>query len=343
MTITVTSVASAASSTQASSGGGSQDGVDGLFASMLGIQLGGLGGSSLVGGSSLASTSLTSDDKAASTGKTKSDKDSDSDSASTDSSNLLLQSIPLLQSSLLPSVQGQANNMKNPTTDDAAGQSTSTLGASQSADAALQASLDAQSALAAEKLTSTPLVKNNNGQQAQKLPVDDSNFAQFLPQTTDATAAANANQAANQASAAKSLSISQPITDPAWTKALGDQVLSMVSLRMDKATIQVNPPQLGPVEVSLKMNGNDQAQVIFTSAVPATREILENNMPKLASMMASNGIALADAQVSSGQSGYRQQQSNQNQSGRRQNAANADEDDTLTAIKAARGILSIFA
>jgi len=164
-----------------------------------------------------------------------------------------------------------------------------------------------------------------------------------LDQAAAASAQAGQTQQAAQTQTVPTLTIQQPVTDPAWSKSLGDQMMSMVNLKMDKATIQVNPPQLGPVEVTLKMNGNDQAQVLFTSAVPATREILENNMPKLVSMMASSGIALADAQVSSGQSGNRQQQFNQNQNGRRQNAAGNDEDDTLAAITSARGILSIFA
>ncbi|VEB44074.1 flagellar hook-length control protein [Chromobacterium violaceum] len=81
----------------------------------------------------------------------------------------------------------------------------------------------------------------------------------------------------------------------------------MVNLKMDKAQIQLNPPQMGPIEVTLKMNGTDQAQVLFTAAVPATREALESNMHRLSSMLSSSGIQLTDSQVSSGNSGQQQQ------------------------------------
>lgn len=317
MTITVMPASSAKTampSGQADTG--TQD-AGGLFASLLGAQIGSLG------------TALpTQADTGSGDGKGKQDKDSTAadDTAPTDNSaNMLLAALPLLQAGLqVQPVQDKPT--ATPVTSDVA-----SAGIKDTAiDPLLQAAAPQ---------------KHSAGLQAQELPGKDAAALQFLPPNADqlANASQAANQAAQQTSQTKTLTISQPMTDPNWSKALGDQVMSMVSMKMDKATIQVNPPQLGPVEVTLKMNGNDQAQVIFTSAVPATREILENNMPKLVSMMASSGIALADAQVSSGQSGNRQQQFNQNQNGRRQSAAGNDEDDTLAAIKSARGILSIFA
>lgn len=295
-----------------------QDG-GGLFASLLGVQIGNL--SNALSGQSAGNSG---------DGKGKQDKDSvaSDDASTTDASpNMLLAALPMLQAAL-PVQPLQDKPVVSTTPGDVA---TAAI-----KDVAIDPLLQGAAAL-----------KHQHGLSAQELPVNDGTAQQFLPPNADqlASASQSASQAAQttQASQAKMMTISQPMTDPNWSKALGDQVMSMVSMKMDKATIQVNPPQLGPVEVTLKMNGNDQAQVIFTSAVPATREIIENNMPKLVSMMASSGIALADAQVSSGQSGNRQQQFNQNQNGRRQNAAGNDEDDTLAAIQSARGILSIFA
>ena len=296
---------------------GAQD-AGGLFASLLGAQIG-----------SLTTALPTQADAGSGDSKGKQDKDSASgdDAASTDNgANMLLAALPMLQAGL------QVTPVQDKT---AVQPGTAEVNPAAAKDVAIDSLLQGAGPL-----------KHQAGLQAQELPGKDAAALQFLPPNADQLAASqNANQAtqAAQASQTMTLTISQPMTEPHWSKALGDQLVSMVSMKLDKATIQVNPPQLGPVEVTLKMNGNDQAQVIFTSAVPATREILENNMPKLASMMASSGIALADAQVSSGQSGNRQQQSNQNQNGRRQSAAGNDEDDTLAAIKSARGILSIFA
>lgn len=319
MTITVVPASNAKAIMPSSNADTATQDAGGLFASLLGAQL-----------VSLNPVLPGQGDGSGSNGKSSQDKDSTAkdDTAATDNSaNMLLAAMPMLQAAL-PTTPVQDKPQVSTTATD--------ISNSMVKDIALEAALPTAAA-----------GKHANGLQAQELPGKDAAALQFLPPSADQLAASQAanqnNQQVQQVSQTKTLTISQPMTDPNWSKALGDQVMSMVSMKMDKATIQVNPPQLGPVEVTLKMNGNDQAQVLFTSAVPATREILENNMPKLVSMMASSGIALADAQVSSGQSGNRQQQFNQNQNGRRQNAAGNDEDDTLAAITSARGILSIFA
>ncbi|UGA38341.1 flagellar hook-length control protein FliK [Chromobacterium haemolyticum] len=130
----------------------------------------------------------------------------------------------------------------------------------------------------------------------QNLPEDGKVLPQFLPLQ------GHEQLAAKPAAPTPVFTVQQPVTDPNWAKAMSEQVMGMVSLKADKAQIQLNPPQLGPIEVTLKMNGNDQAQVLFAAAVPATREALENNMHRLSSMLAAGGIQLTDAQVSSGQS-----------------------------------------
>ncbi|OHX11327.1 flagellar hook-length control protein FliK [Chromobacterium sphagni] len=174
----------------------------------------------------------------------------------------------------------------------------------------------------------------------QKLPDPDPNAVQFLPlQQLQQQQPANAQSSANM----PVLTLPQTLNDPAWGKALGEQMLTMVNMKADKAQIQLNPPQMGPIEITLKMNGTDQAQVLFTAAVPATREALENNMHQLRSMLSSSGIQLTDSQVSSGQSGQ-QQQAYQQKKGRSEPVVGeVDGVDALSAIKAARGILSIFA
>lgn len=131
----------------------------------------------------------------------------------------------------------------------------------------------------------------------------------------------------------------------AWSKAISDQVMTMVSMKAETATIQVSPPQLGPIEVSLKMDGQNNASVTFTADNAATRAALEQSLPRLHSMMAASGIQLGDTHVSSGQSQQQQQQ----QSSRSFRTVLPDEVgddsevDTLASIKAARGVLSIFA
>jgi flagellar hook-length control protein FliK len=177
-----------------------------------------------------------------------------------------------------------------------------------------------------------PLKKTAEG---QNLPQDGSAAVQFLPLTQP-----NGGNSAHSSTPVQ-MTIQTPLQDQAWGKAFGDQVLGMVSLKADSAHIQVNPQELGPIDVTLKLDDNNQAQLTFVTSTPQAREAVENSLPRLSSMLQAGGIQLAGAQVSTGQG--QQQQAFAQQQQRKQQGEQSDEPDTLAAIKAARGVLSIFA
>lgn len=180
-------------------------------------------------------------------------------------------------------------------------------------------------------LLGSPLKKLD---EQQKLPLQAADFAQFMPQGQTGNVAQTNTKAVT-------LAVPVPMQDPEWGKAFGNQMLGMVSLKADTAHIQVNPPELGPIDVTLKIDNNNQAQVSFVTSNPMAREIVETHMPRLTSMLAAGGIQLTGSQVSTGQGN--QQQAQQQQQQRNQRDSGVDEIDTLAVIKAARGVLSIFA
>ena len=59
----------------------------------------------------------------------------------------------------------------------------------------------------------------------------------------------------------------------------------------------MNPPNLGPLDVVLKISDN-QATALFTSPHAAVREAVENALPKLREILADNGIMLGNTTVS---------------------------------------------
>ncbi|MCK6435403.1 flagellar hook-length control protein FliK [Rivihabitans pingtungensis] len=97
------------------------------------------------------------------------------------------------------------------------------------------------------------------------------------------------------------VSIPTPVGQPQWTDDVGQQVVVMMNTKLETAQLQVTPPDMGPVEISLKIGSDGAAQVSFVAGVAETRQALEQGMPRLSAMLADNGIRLADAQVSSGQ------------------------------------------
>ena len=86
---------------------------------------------------------------------------------------------------------------------------------------------------------------------------------------------------------------------PAWDQQLGQKVVWMAAGGDQSATLTLNPPDLGPLQVVLTVT-NDQADAAFMSAQPEVRQALEAAMPRLREMMSEAGIAFGNASVSAG-------------------------------------------
>ncbi len=160
-----------------------------------------------------------------------------------------------------------------------------------------------------------------------------------MPNALSATPVARA--AATQAT------ISTPLNQPQWADDFSQKVTWMATQRTQSAELHLNPAQLGPLEVSLKLNG-DQATLQFTSAHAAVRDAIEQSIPRLRDMLADSGISLGNTTVSD-QAPREQQQ--REQSGRTTGNVNADnslESDTVlmqstTRLSRHDGVLDAFA
>lgn len=84
-----------------------------------------------------------------------------------------------------------------------------------------------------------------------------------------------------------------------WGQALGRQMLHMGKAGEQVAELQLNPPGLGPLKVTLSMNDN-QVQAMFVSAHASVRAAVEAALPQLRGTLADNGISLGDTSVNSG-------------------------------------------
>jgi flagellar hook-length control protein FliK len=83
----------------------------------------------------------------------------------------------------------------------------------------------------------------------------------------------------------------------AWGQALGEKVVWMAAGAQQTASLTLNPPNLGPLQIVLHVS-NDQATASFFSAQPEVRQALESAFPRLREMMNDAGIQLGEATVS---------------------------------------------
>jgi len=113
-------------------------------------------------------------------------------------------------------------------------------------------------------------------------------------------AGAQATAAQGRAShAALPLAVEAPVGSRNWDSNVGEKLVWMVGHHEQHADLVLNPPQLGRVEVSISVNG-DQTNAQFVSANPSVRDALEAAIPRLREMLADAGLNLGQAQVGSG-------------------------------------------
>lgn len=108
--------------------------------------------------------------------------------------------------------------------------------------------------------------------------------------------------AAPPATSALPTAIPVPVADPGWGDALGERVLWMAGQKIGNAEIRMNPVELGPLSVEIKIEDN-KAHVTFTAQHGATREALEQALPRLRELFQGQGLTLAQADVGGQQAG----------------------------------------
>lgn len=79
----------------------------------------------------------------------------------------------------------------------------------------------------------------------------------------------------------------------AWADELGQQISWMTDRGQHAASLRLSPEHLGPLEIQISIQ-DDKASVWFGAAHADTRSAIENALPRLREMLASQGLALND-------------------------------------------------
>lgn len=126
----------------------------------------------------------------------------------------------------------------------------------------------------------------------------------------------------------------------------------MARNEQQSAQISINPPQLGPIQIQLNLNG-DQVSASFASPFGDVRQAIESALPQLKEMLASAGIDLGQANVGANLAQQQREPHQQPAKARRDRdenailAASSDPGVMGTALPAAiargRGMVDLFA
>ncbi|MDI1268734.1 MAG: flagellar hook-length control protein FliK [Polaromonas sp.] len=156
-----------------------------------------------------------------------------------------------------------------------------------------------------------------------------------------ATPAPTAMLASSAAPAAMTRTLAPEVGSGEWGKALGQQMIHMGKGGEQVAELQLNPPGLGPLKVTLTMNDH-QVQAMFVTAHSSVRAAVEAALPQLRTALADSGISLGNTSVNSEsqqQTTFAQDQNGQNgqngQSGQRSYRAERTPDNLAPVVRPA--------
>jgi flagellar hook-length control protein FliK len=124
--------------------------------------------------------------------------------------------------------------------------------------------------------------------------------AQNAPAAPPIAANVMASLHARPDEAARPLPIATPLYDRAWSDDFAQKVTWVATHNRQSAELTLNPPAMGSIEISLRIDSDKSAATAtFVSANADVRETIETALPRLREMLAGVGIALGQAQVSS--------------------------------------------
>ncbi|MBV4459638.1 flagellar hook-length control protein FliK [Pseudomonas sp. COR58] len=118
---------------------------------------------------------------------------------------------------------------------------------------------------------------------------------------------------------ANALPVNQPIAmhQSGWTEEVVNRVMYLSSANLKAADIQLQPAELGRLDIRVNMVPDQQTQVTFMSAHPSVREALDGQMHRLREMFTQQGMGQVDVNVSDQNRGWQgQEQAQQGQGGR---------------------------
>ncbi|WP_264316404.1 MULTISPECIES: flagellar hook-length control protein FliK [Pseudomonas] len=138
--------------------------------------------------------------------------------------------------------------------------------------------------------------------------IDD--FANRLANLTQAATAKTANAVPANASP---LHQPLPMSQNAWAEGLVNRVMYLSSQNLKSADIQLEPAELGRLDIRVNVATDQSTQVTFISGHAGVRDALDSQVHRLRELFAQQGLAQPDVNVADQSRGQQQQQQGQAQ------------------------------
>ena len=140
------------------------------------------------------------------------------------------------------------------------------------------------------------------------------------------------------------------LRESSWSQQFGEKIVWLAKNDQQSAQININPPELGPVQITLNLSGGE-AKVTFASPHMEVRQAIENSLPQLKEMLSSAGINLGQTNVGANLAQQNPENPYHNANGKRladENAILPANDKALnvttsSVLQKGRGLVDLFA
>lgn len=162
----------------------------------------------------------------------------------------------------------------------------------------LQAKRDPDGAVSAASERFGPAAASAAGPgTSQTLPVPAAPLASLAPLASMvASPMTSVAVPAQPTSAPAEANLPQPFGSPEFVPALGAQIAAFARDGIEHARVHLNPAEMGPIQLQIALDGT-QVRVDFAAEMGATRQLLEQSLPTLASTLREGGFTLAGGGV----------------------------------------------
>ncbi len=114
---------------------------------------------------------------------------------------------------------------------------------------------------------------------------------------TDGLLPAIGNSTAASDSGAPTIKLDSTVDSPSFPAELAGHVAYLIGNNLGSAKLQVTPPQLGPIDLQISVQGNS-AQIVMSTHSALTHAALESSAPALRELLGSQGFAQVSVDIS---------------------------------------------
>lgn len=105
-------------------------------------------------------------------------------------------------------------------------------------------------------------------------------------------------------SSAATVAMAMSPREPAWSEAFGRNLAELAIKGAREISFHVDPPELGPIEVSLRMD-QQRVDINMSASHPLTRDVLQQSLSQLRELFAAGGLQLGGANIEARDQGGR--------------------------------------